>query len=241
MKIKKISNEEVIVFLNTSDLELFDLSPESFEPRSAELHRFLFMLMETVREETGFDPYEGQVVVEAATSENGVHLSISKINHASRKISKENFNKATSVKIKGSSQIGRRERKSASGHDADMAADRLYRSLFNEQPHGRMPRKGSDRKREGCFIFFFSTYIDMESALCTLKNSYISKGELYRNNKRYAMILPLLSLDGCYHLLEFSESCSKSRIAADDIREGWKKVAEGGELLRLAEAVKEMH
>ncbi len=233
LKIKKISNEEVIVFLNTRDLELFDLSPDSFEPRSAELHRFLFMLMETVREETGFDPYDGQVVVEAATSKNGVHLSISRIKRTNRKISKENFNRAAGVRIKSSN--------TGNSRGMDPAGGRQYRSLLDEKPHGKMARRSRDKRRDSCFIFIFSAYSDMESALCTLENTYIEKGELYRSGKRYAMLLPISSLDGCYHLLEFSESCSRNSIAADGIREGWKKVTEGGGLVELANAVRDMN
>ena len=51
--------------------------------------------MELVKSETGFDPYNGgQVVVEAAMSQNGMSLTISKIRTGNSSITRGQFNKA---------------------------------------------------------------------------------------------------------------------------------------------------
>lgn len=240
MKIKKISNDEVVVFLSMGDLELFDLSPDSFEPKSAELHRFLFLLMETVREETGFDPFEGQVVVEAARTREGVHLSISKVGgfrRRKKKISRDDFNRAAAVRVRGD-RSGHRQRRDI--RDMDMSSGDLYRSLFDDDVHSLLAKKSNTNKKERSYVFVFSTYSDLEAALCIADEEHISAGELYRSGKRYAVIMKMTSMDGCYNILDFTESYCRSDLVARRVREAWEPVAAGEKLSEMARALRDM-
>lgn len=79
MKIEKFQNDKIKVTLTPQDLVLYDIEADSVRPDSPKLHKFLFDVMESVREETGFNPYSGQVVVEAQRDHTGICLIISKI------------------------------------------------------------------------------------------------------------------------------------------------------------------
>ena len=56
--------------------------------------------METIREETGFNPYNGQVVVEATPSQDGISILVKRLNKGIKKITEEQFKKVVSVKPK---------------------------------------------------------------------------------------------------------------------------------------------
>ena len=78
MKIEVVENK-IKVSLSLNDLLYYNIKPESFLPNSPELHKFLFHIMENVKEETGFNPYTGQVIVEAVQADSGITLYISRI------------------------------------------------------------------------------------------------------------------------------------------------------------------
>ena len=83
MRIERLSDSRVRVTLTNTDLVGLNISVEQLRPDSKELHTFLFNIMETIRSETDFNPYNGQVVVEAMPSSEGISIIISKI-HTNR-------------------------------------------------------------------------------------------------------------------------------------------------------------
>lgn len=86
MKIEIVENQKIKVTLTVNDLLYYNLKPETLSPNSPELHKFLFYIMENVRKETGFNPYSGQVVIEAVQSSAGITLYISRMkNEAHRR------------------------------------------------------------------------------------------------------------------------------------------------------------
>ena len=101
MRIEKLNNDKIKVTLTTADLIKLDIDVEQLAPDSKELHTFLFHIMETIREETGFNPYSGQVVVEAMPSHDGISILVSRTNRTpSKRITRSQFCKATSVTVK---------------------------------------------------------------------------------------------------------------------------------------------
>lgn len=93
MKIEKLAENKFQVVLTTADLSDMDMDLHSLEGDSKDLNGFLFMLMERIREETGFNPYGGRILMEAfPTEDNGISITVSKIhNEAERKISRRQF------------------------------------------------------------------------------------------------------------------------------------------------------
>ncbi len=122
MKIELVENQKVKVTLSDSDLVYYNLKPETLSPNSAELHRFLFNIMDNVRHETGFNPYRGQVVVEAVRSGCGITLYISKIKEKERQVSLENAKKVCRVKAVKPRSTKRRNRYMFSDFDSLIGA-----------------------------------------------------------------------------------------------------------------------
>ena len=79
MRIEVVENHRIKVSLTTNDLMYYNLNPETLSPESPELNKFLFQIMEDVKKQTGFNPYCGQVVVEAVRSNSGITLYITKV------------------------------------------------------------------------------------------------------------------------------------------------------------------
>ncbi len=100
MRIEKLNNNKIKVTLTTMDLINLNIDVEQLAPDSKELHTFLFHIMETIKEETGFNPYNGQVIVEATPSQDGISILVSKIAGDAKKITKDDFKQARGVKAK---------------------------------------------------------------------------------------------------------------------------------------------
>lgn len=86
MRIEKLNHDMIKVTLSGEDLVSFNINVERLSKDSVELHRFLFRIMDTIHEETGFNMYTGQVVVEARTTDDGMCLTISKIAQNEKKV-----------------------------------------------------------------------------------------------------------------------------------------------------------
>ena len=79
MRIERLNSDKIKVTLTMADLISFDIDIAELSPNSKELHNFLFNIMETIRVETGFNPYNGQVVVEATPSSGSSKITRSDI------------------------------------------------------------------------------------------------------------------------------------------------------------------
>ncbi len=98
MRIEKLAENKIKVTLSAADLTRLNIDIKQLTPASKELHSFLFHLMETVRLETGFNPYNGQVVVEATPFSEGISVIISKLKSSDGNITKEQLRRAKVVK-----------------------------------------------------------------------------------------------------------------------------------------------
>lgn len=79
MRIEKIEGNKIRVTLFQEDLDNYNINVKMLRPDSPQLHTFLFKIMERVKRETGFNPYTGQIVVEATPSPDGIVLVVTKI------------------------------------------------------------------------------------------------------------------------------------------------------------------
>ena len=100
MKIEMIENHKIKVSLTVNDLLFYNIKPETLSPNSPELNKFLFNIMENVKKQTGFNPYCGQVIVEAIRSESGIVLYISRAKDADKDKNTVRKIKAVTVKSK---------------------------------------------------------------------------------------------------------------------------------------------
>ena len=91
MHIEKEDSNRIKVILKSIDLRKMNVSIENLKPDSPQLHDFLYEVMERVREETGFNPYHGQIVVEASHMGDGMVLTVTRV---SDRVNKMNVNRA---------------------------------------------------------------------------------------------------------------------------------------------------
>lgn len=97
MRIERLAVNRVRVTVTSAELEGFNMNVEQLRPNSRELHSFLFNIMETIREETDFNPYNGQVVVEAMPSSDGISIIVSKIHDGAVRIPHKTSGRIKSV------------------------------------------------------------------------------------------------------------------------------------------------
>lgn len=79
LRIERLEGNKIKVTLSSADLLDYNINVKTLRPDSPQLHTFLFKIMERVQRETGFNPYTGQVVVEATPSSEGIVLVVTKI------------------------------------------------------------------------------------------------------------------------------------------------------------------
>ncbi|MBQ7986353.1 MAG: adaptor protein MecA [Clostridia bacterium] len=77
MKIVRLAQDKVRVFLTSGDLLEMKIDSSSLTPDSPRLSLFLYEILEAVKEETGFSLADGQVVAEAIPKADGIILELS--------------------------------------------------------------------------------------------------------------------------------------------------------------------
>ena len=84
MKIIRLEQDRIKVILSERELIDMNIDIETLSPDSPELSGFLRIVMDAVREETGFSLENGQVMVEASTYKDGIILMLSRAKQKSR-------------------------------------------------------------------------------------------------------------------------------------------------------------
>ncbi len=88
------------VILTAEDLDNMNLSLDRLTPDSGELHTFMFKLMERVKSETGFNPYNGQIMVEAHPTLDGITLLVTRIGDNNINVGRPKYKNVRAVKKK---------------------------------------------------------------------------------------------------------------------------------------------
>lgn len=224
MRIKKISSDKIVVQLTDTDLEYFDLDIDESAPQAADLHKFLFEVMELVQTETGFDPYHGgQVVVEATTSPNGMSLIISKIHSDRKRVSREEFSKIKSIKVKNT------------------AGKVLQSDIAGLVDSAGIPRTKRKKRVSDNTVFVFESFADFEAAVNVLDAFNFALASLYRDSDRYALISQAFTMQERNIISEYAMNCVRNDVVAFDIKEGWTLVARDNKLAEMAENLREIN
>lgn len=98
MNIEIIGKDRIKVMLSEAEMQERNLTNEVLVNKSEMLNSFLFEVMEEIREKTEFNPYNGQVVVEAIRGNEGLMLLISKAEREKRKLTPEDKEKIRNAK-----------------------------------------------------------------------------------------------------------------------------------------------
>ena len=86
MLIEKIEADKVKVTIYPEDMERFNINVKEIKNGSDNLHFFLSEVMRRVSTETNFNPYDGQVVVEATPIDDRLILFVSKAQREKRRM-----------------------------------------------------------------------------------------------------------------------------------------------------------
>ena len=101
VQIERLEDNKIQVILTTADLTNMNIDINSLSGESVELNAFLFHIMERIREETGFNPYGGQVLMEAMPmGDDGISIMVSKVHSQTGRITKTQFKRLRSVRAK---------------------------------------------------------------------------------------------------------------------------------------------
>ena len=89
MRIERVEgNRRIKVLLTENDLNEMNINVHTLTAESPELHGFIFKVMEYINRETGFNAKSGQIVVEASPSDEGVILTVTKIQGETKSLAK---------------------------------------------------------------------------------------------------------------------------------------------------------
>ncbi len=189
MRIEKVEgNRQIKVLLTQNDLIEMNINIKTLTSDSPELHSFLFKVMDFIKEETGFNPKHGQVVVEASPADGGVILTVTKIKTAKEKVSP----KPQNVRVK---------RKNT--------AERVYR---------------------------FYSFDALTNYLTLSNNSFLETLRLFKLEDSFYAV----AKDADLKLSEFSQLLPAIGTNSLFLSEHGSLVAEGDQLLKMAEKVKNL-
>ena len=105
VQIEKLEDNKVQVILTTADLTSMNIDINSLSSESVELSAFLFHIMERIREETGFNPYGGQVLMEAMPlGDDGISILVSKVHGCEKRITRTQFKRLRSMRARNTDE-----------------------------------------------------------------------------------------------------------------------------------------
>lgn len=96
MRIERLAGDKVKVTLTVAELARLNVDPRNLRPDSKELHAFMFYIMQTIQKRTDFNPFSGQVTMEAMPHEDGMCVIISKI-HLKRELMRRELKRVKKV------------------------------------------------------------------------------------------------------------------------------------------------
>lgn len=198
MRIERLACNRVKVIITVAELSKMNVDPKKLRPDSRELHAFMFYIMQTIHRETDFNPFSGQITMEAVPYDDGMCIIISKIEIGKKRYTKEELRRVKNVTPK--------------------------------------------IKRKRTEIFCFNSFEDMCSALSHMSENALLKGELFKMDTEYMIVVPgikMLERD-CAVLAEFSDRKSKHILQHDFIKEHGTSIANGEKLLSMAEGIKNL-
>lgn len=99
MKIEKLAENKIVVTLTSDDLNGLNINIHSLHDDKGTLNKFLIHVMEVIREETDFNPYNGQVVVEACSISEGLMITVSKLKENVKELARKALKDSKNIKV----------------------------------------------------------------------------------------------------------------------------------------------
>ncbi len=222
MKIEQIAPDKVKVTLSDADLVDMEIDPTCFLSDTNALNGFIVELMHEIYEKTDFNPYHGNIKMEAQSETGGMTILLSKTNSAFPMPDKGKPG------IKGIMAV------------SEVRTRRLRKAPEKKKIKNiRVIKPGSTPKSMQTFIF--SDFENVCAALMRMSPSVTEISEFYRMDEVYALLIPTNAgcLDDIAMVMEFADGVRRA-IVFEHIREHGELIAKGTKLSSMAEGIKKL-
>ncbi len=212
MHIERLDNNKLRILLSNMDFEDFSVSKKELAMDTDVLRSFILKLMDTINEETDFNPYNGNIVIQAKEHDEGMSITISKSKFP-KKYTKEELKNARRIRAvaKDKSLIKKRE-------------------LFNIY-------KFSNFEDMCKALTLVDDFIHRNSALYNYNGTYCYMIVINDHFAKHEKIL----CENLNIFNEYSDSSQTSNIKTNHIKEHGTLVARGEKLVSMAAGIRNVN
>ncbi len=212
MHIERLDANKLKIILSDMDFADFSVTKKQLAMDRDMLRSFILKLMDTISGETDFNPYNGNIVIEAKEQESGMSIIVSKA-PISRKYTKEELKKAAHI-------------------------------------NATVKKKPKVHKGVMHNIYTFSKFENVCEALHLVDDAIHNSSSLYKYNNTYCYLTKIdnavcdIDMSVCKSLGVFNEYCDYSQtstIKTNHIKEHGELIAEGKNLVSMAEGVRNIN
>lgn len=224
MKIEQIAPDKVKVTLSEDDLVNMEIDPTCFLSDTNALNGFIIELMHEIYEKTDFNPYHGNITMEAQPENKGLTILLSKGNFKPPMFTQGRAEVRGIIGIPKSEIPGFR--------DKPKRKKKVIKSVS--------VRKPTDAPK-AMQTFIFDDFEDVCQALIRMSDDVIKSTELYRMDSGYAVLIPTTvhCLDDIAMVMEFALEVKRG-IVFEHIREHGEMIASGDELMAMIDGIKNL-
>ena len=212
MHIERLDQNKLKIVLSDMDFEDFSVTKKQLVMDRDILRSFILKLMDTISEETDFNPYNGNIVIEAKEQDGGMSIIVSKA-PISRKYTKEELKKATHI--------------NATVKDKPKVHKGVMHNIYTFKSF-----------EDVCVaLHLVDDYVHNASSLYKYNNTYcyLTKidNTVYDNDKAMCKALGVFN--------EYCDYSQTSIIKTNHIKEHGELIAEGKKLISMAEGVRNIN
>lgn len=211
MRIERVDNNNIRIILSDMDFLDFDISKQELAMDQKVLHAFIMRLMDTISEETDFNPYCGNIMIKAHNRRDGMSITVSKLGGV-RKYTKEELKKATNIKAKLKKEDKSRAKRTLTFFFEDFEALCEVIIRVSDDVHN----KSALYNYNGAYC-----YITEFDAECEEEDS-----------KMYGVISTMS---------EYSDNEGRGRVSSKHVEEHGTLIAGGEKLITMAEGLRKIN
>ena len=212
MHIERLDPNKLKIILSDMDFADFSVTKKQLAMDRDMLRSFILKLMDTISEETDFNPYNGNIVIEAKEQDSGMSIIVSKA-PISRKYTKEELKKATHINA-----------------TAKVKSDVAKKAMHNIYTFSSF--------EDVCQVLnMVNNHIHNKSSLYKYNNTYCYLTKI--DDTVYNKDMPLCKALGVFN--EYCDYSQTSIIKTNHIKEHGELIAEGKKLVSMAEGVRNIN
>jgi len=217
MKIEQLAPDKVRVTLSSQDLKEMEIDPKHFLSDTAVLNGFIIELMNEIYDKTDFNPYQGNITMEAQSDSEGMTIMLSK----------SDFIPAISAD---------------KGHIRGIIGVPKPMVKKIENKNRKIKKVNAVKKPVFLHTYEFTDFNNLCDALIRISTEIVSLSELYHTNGGYALLVPDKKeySDDFAIVSEFSDSFKRSMVF-EHIREHCECIAKGESLVSMREGIKKLN